>query len=100
MAQQFNKGENNRPIKRAGVIRPKEPKTVFVTHKLASHSSNGYKVGQEVELHRVAAERWLANGKGAETKEAALATVPSGEAAETETTNTEKNTGKGAGAQK
>lgn len=100
MAQQFNKGENQKPIKRAGVIRPKEPMTVYVNHVVASHSSNGYKAGQEVELHRVAAERWIATGKASKTKEEALATVPSGEGAEAETPNADKTTGKGDGAQK
>lgn len=72
--QQFKKDEETRPIKRAGVIRPKDPVTVYVTAKVASHKSNGFKLGDSVELHRVTAERWIATGKGAKTKKEAMET--------------------------
>lgn len=64
MAQQFLDGENLKPIKTAGKIRPKEPTTVYVTEKLAKSSSNSYTVGQKVDnLHRVTAQRWVDAGK-------------------------------------
>lgn len=63
MGQQFDNGENTRPIKRAGVIRPKEMVTVYATAILGDHKSNGYKTGDPMEVHRVLADKLVEAGK-------------------------------------
>ena len=89
---QVKTNELDRPIKRAGVIRPKEPVTVYVTAKVADHSSNRYKVGDAVELHRVTAERWIKAGKAVESEKEAKSLVES--AKEPQAPDVEKKPGK------
>jgi len=67
MGQQFKSDEASRPIKRAGVIRPKEPVTVYATELIGNAKSNNIKTGDAVVLHRVTADRWIAMGKATAT---------------------------------
>lgn len=68
MSQQFKKDEGTRLIKRAGVIRPQDPVTVYATAMVGNSKNNDYKTGDAMEVHSVLAEKLIAQGKA--TKEA------------------------------
>lgn len=63
MAQQFLENENQRPIKRAGAIRPKEDVTVYATEMIGNHKGIAYKTGDAFTVHRVLAEKLVAEKK-------------------------------------
>lgn len=63
MAQQFKGNEAARPIKRAGVIRPNDPVTVYATELTGKSKSNDYKAGDAFEVHSALAEKLIAAGK-------------------------------------